>query len=40
VDRGELIATIEALLRIEQSEKQAHEEAMSAHFERAEVVVK
>jgi signal transduction histidine kinase len=37
VDRAELIATIEALLRIKQSEKLAHEEAMSAHFERAEV---
>jgi signal transduction histidine kinase len=37
VDRAELIATIEALLRIKQSEKMAHEEAMSAHFERAEV---
>jgi signal transduction histidine kinase len=37
VDRAELIATIEALLRIKRSEKMAHEEAMSAHFERAEV---
>jgi signal transduction histidine kinase len=37
VDRGELIATIEALLRIKQAEKAAREEAVSAHFERAEV---